>query len=49
MNHRGWGFSQEQMLKEEEERAKLQKKINDNCFPLIDAFYNVIKFMNLKM
>jgi hypothetical protein len=49
MNHRGWGSSQEQMLKQEEERAKFQKKINDNCFPLIDAFYNVIKFMNEKM
>jgi hypothetical protein len=49
MNYRGWGSCQEQRLKEEEERAKKQKEINENCLPLLDVFYNVFKFINEKI
>jgi hypothetical protein len=49
MNYRGWGGGQEQMLKKEEERAKRQKEINENCLPLLDVFYNVFKFINEKI
>ena len=42
----GWGSCQQQIVKEEEDRAKKQKEINENCLPLFNAFYQAIKFMN---
>jgi len=45
----GWGGCQQKIVKEEEERAKRQKEINDDCLPLLDVFYNVFKFINEKI
>lgn len=46
---RGWGGAQQQRLKEEEQRAKLQKERNEECLPLIEVFCNVIHFINQKI
>ena len=45
----GWGSCQQRIVKEEEDRAKKQKEINENCLPLFNAFYQAIKFMNEKI
>jgi hypothetical protein len=46
---RGWGGCQQRIVKEEEERAKKQKEINEDCLPLFNAFYQAIKFMNQEL
>ena len=38
----------QESLLEEDQYAKIEKEKNGKCLPLIDAFYNIMKFMNLK-
>jgi hypothetical protein len=44
-----WGSCQAEMVKAEEQRAKLQKERNKECLPLIEVFCNVIHFINQKI
>ena len=45
----GWGYCQQAIVEAEEQRAKLQKERNEECFPLIEVFCNVIHFINQKI
>lgn len=45
----GWGSTQQAIVAAEEQRAKLQKERNEECFPLIEVFCNVINFINQKI
>jgi hypothetical protein len=43
-----WGSHKEHLLQREKERAKTQKEKNDEYFPLFDAFYKALQYINQK-
>ena len=43
-----WGSEQDQLLRKEKERAKLQKEKNSEYIPLFDAFYKALKNISEK-